>query len=372
MKTAITTLIVLVVLFSAGSAICAESESTDGRPCMGVLIDPAPLPGLLSKHLGLPVGQGLRIQNIQKDSPADKAGLERDDLIIGFQGQDVHDYEQFVEAIRDAGSGAEVSLQIIHLGSRKTVKLKLKPFEGEPDWKHPPEPQAVQSWRPGRFFRLEPGDGGWKELFKDGVPPDFDIDVKKFFNEVRTYHHSNGEDYSVTIQGNPYDEDSTVTVRVGDDKYQTTAEEIDKLPEKYREAAEKALENARKTSTRRKLDGEVDITWRRRPDWRGYFDKLNPRNYGPMPRFDGGEEIFDRIQKQMQEMRRRLEGRGIIYDNNRPQMMQEMRRRLEGLEERHGEILDRFSGSRDKKKSDEKEESPAPAGEDAQKAGGHV
>ena len=350
MKTAITTLIVLVVLFSAGSAICAESESTDGRPCMGVLIDPAPLPGLLSKHLGLPVGQGLRIQNIQKDSPADKAGLERDDLIIGFQGQDVHDYEQFVEAIRDAGSGAEVSLQIIHLGSRKTVKLKLKPFEGEPDWKHPPEPQAVQSWRPGRFFRLDPGDGGWKELFKDGVPPDFDIDVKKFFNEVRTYHHSNGEDYSVTIQGNPYDEDSTVTVRVGDDKYATTVKELDKLPEKYREAAQESLENARESTKWRKFGGRVNVFPRRTiPNLKDYFDKLHPRNYAPAP-FDRGEEMFDKIQKQMQEMRRRLEG----------------------LEERHGEILDRFSGSRDKKKSDEKEESPAPAGEDAQKAEGHV
>ena len=182
MKTAITALTALVVLFSTGTTIHAESESADERPFMGVLLDPASLPGLLSKHLGLPIGQGLRIQNIQKDSPADKAGLERDDLIIRLEGQDVHDYERFVDGIRKAGIGAEVSLQIIHLGVRKTVKLTLKPFEGDPDWKYPHEPQAVQSWRPGRFFRLEPGDGDWKELFKDGIAPDFDIDVKKFFN----------------------------------------------------------------------------------------------------------------------------------------------------------------------------------------------
>ncbi len=59
MKTAITTLIGLAVLLSTGAAVHAESESANGRPFMGVLLDPAPLPGLLSKHLGLPVGEEL-------------------------------------------------------------------------------------------------------------------------------------------------------------------------------------------------------------------------------------------------------------------------------------------------------------------------
>ena len=347
MKTTTTTLIAAVILFSAGTAICAESESTNERPFMGVLLDPAPLGGLLSKHLGLPVGQGLRIQNVQKESPADKAGLERDDLIIGFKGQDVHDYERFVDAIRKAGIGTEVSLQIIHLGVRKTVKLTLKPLKSGSDWKYPQEPEAVQSWRPGRFFRLKPGDEDWTEMFRDGIPTDIDIDMKKFFNEVHSYHHSNGENYSVTIEGNPNDEDSTITVRVGDDKYTTTVKEIDKLPEKYREAAEKALENARKTSKKSKSDGRFNVLpWRTPPDWRGYFDRLHPRNYAPVLPFDRGEEIFDKIQEQMREMRKRLEK----------------------LEERHGEILDRFSRERDEKESDEKEKSPRPTSEDVPKA----
>ena len=313
---------------------------------MGVLIDPAPLPGLLSKHLGLPIGQGLRIQNVQKDSPAAEAGLERDDLIIGFEGQDVHDYERLVAAIRQAGSGAQVSLQIIHLGVRKTVSLTLKSFEGQGDWQYPPEPQAVQSWRPGRFFRLEPGDEDWKEMFKDGIDPDIDIDVRKFFNEVHSYRHSDGEDYTVTITGNPDDEDSTVTVRVGDDKYTTTVKEIDKLPKEYRQAATDALESARKSSNKGRFDDKFEVLpWRNPPSWRNYFDKLHPRNYAPVP-FDRGQEMFDKIQEQMREMRKRLEE----------------------LEQRHGEILDRFSRSRDEKKSDQDEESTDPADEDSPRA----
>ncbi|UCE50511.1 MAG: PDZ domain-containing protein [Phycisphaerales bacterium] len=356
MKTTFTILIAAVILLSTGSAIRAESESTEGRPFMGVLIDPAPLPQLLSKHLGLPFGQGLRIQNVQKGSPADKTGLERDDLIIGFQGDDVHDYQRFVDSIRQAGSGTEVSVQIIHLGVRKTVKLTLRPFEGQGEWKHPREPQAVQSWRPGRFFRLQPGDEDWKEMFKDGFPPDIDIDVKRFFNEVRTYHHSNGEDYTVTIEGNPNDEDSTITVRIGDDEYTTTVKEIDKLPKKCREVAEKSLENARKAPRpgrfrNRRFDIDV-LPWRTPPDWRGYFDRLYPRNY-PFQPFDRGEEMVDKIEKQMRDLRERLE-----------QQEQRYRERFEKLEK----YYDRISPKREEKDSEEPKESIEPTGTDGQKA----
>ncbi len=345
MKTAITTLLGLAVLLSTGAAVQAELESTNERPFMGVMIDTAPLPGLLSKHLGLAADQGLRIQNVQKDSPADKAGLERDDLIVGLQGDEVRGHEQFVAAIREAGSGTEISLQIIHLGVRKTIKLTLKPFDGVSHWKHPREPEAVQSWRPGRFFRLEPGDENWQEMFKDGIPPDIDVDVKKFFNEVRTYHFSNGEDSTVTIEGDPQDEDSTITVRIGDDEHKSTVKGIDKLPRKYREAAEDALEKAREEPGslkrfNRRFNVDV-LPWRTPPDWRNYFDKLHPRNYAPMP-FDRGQDMFDKIQKQMREMRKRLEE----------------------LEERHGEILDRFSGERDDQKSEEKGDSVRPTGRD--------
>ena len=357
MKTAITTLVVLAILFSTGTAVHAESESAGERPFIGVMIDPAPLPGLLGKHLGLAVGQGLRVQNIQKDSPADKAGLERDDLIIGFQGKDVHDYKPFVDAIREAGSGTEVSLQIIHLGVRKTVMLTLTPFEGEPEWKYPREPEAVQSWRPGRFFRLEPGEGDWKEMFKDGIPPDIDVDIKRFFDEVRTYHHSNGEDFSVTIEGNPDDEDSAITVRVGEDKYTAMVKDIDKLPEKYREAAEEALENARKDSgglSRFKRRFDVDIApWKTPPDWRGYFDRLHPRNYPQLPRFDRGEEMLNNIQKQMRDLGRRLEEQEERY-----------RERLEKLEK----YYDRLVPKPEEEDSKDQKESVQPTGADGQKA----
>jgi hypothetical protein len=357
MKTTITMLIAGAILFSTGAAVCAEADPVEGRPFMGVLIDPATLPRLLSLHLGLAVGQGLRIQNVQVDSPADKAGLERDDLIIRFQGEDVHDYERFVEAIRAAGSGAQVSLQVIHLGACKTVKLTLTTSEGEPEWKYPREPQAVQSWRPGRFFRMEPGGEDWEEMFKDGVPPDVDVDVRKFFfDQVRTYHFS--LDCVVTVKGDPYDEDTAITVRIGDDEHTCTVKSVDELPTKFREAAKNAIEKARKSPAKlnrfnRRVNTDV-LPWLTR-EWREYFQNVRPRSLNPMPHIPlpHREEMFDRLQEQMRDLRERLEEHEELY-----------RQSLEKLEK----YYERTSPKHDEKDSTEPKEGVQPASADEQKA----
>jgi hypothetical protein len=356
MKTKVIALIALAGLFSTDTAISAESESTGPRPFMGLLLDPAPLPELLTKHLGLSPGQGIRIRNVQRRGSADEAGLERDDIIIGFEDDEVDDNERFVDAVREAGVGAEVSLQIIHLGKRKTVEIKLRAFDGEFDWKYPREPEAVQSWRPGRFFRLKPGEEDWEEMFKDGVPPDVDVDIRKlFFDQVRIYHFS--LDCVVTVKGDPYDEDTVITVRIGDEEYTSTVKSVDKLPKKFRQAAEDALERARKSPAKlnrfnRRIATDV-LPWLTR-EWREYFDNLGPRSYNPMPNIPlpNRKEMFDKLQKQMQDLRKRLE-----------EQEQRYRKRLEKLEE----YYHRFSPKRDENDSKGPDESAQPEDKDEQR-----
>ena len=315
--------IVMLVLFSAGSGLFAQSDSTDVRPYIGVLLDPAPLPDLLVKHLGLSPDQGIRIQNVHRGGPADKAGLERDDIITRFEGEDVVDNEAFVDEIRKAGVGTEVSLEIIHLGQRKPVTLTLEALKGEFDLKYPPEPEIVQSWRPGKIFRLRPGEENWMEVLKDGIPPELDIHIQRFFDELYTYHHStDGEDYTITIEGNPNDDDSKITVQAGEDEFQTTVGAINKLPEKYREPAEEAVKNARKNvRVRRSIKIRPD-SWRMPDDWKSYLDKIKPYRDFQIPPFEGGP-MFERIQKQMKELQRRLDRlekrRGPRPDSQEPE-----------------------------------------------------
>jgi len=303
MKAKNVTLISFVVLLGITTAICAESESTDARPFMGVLLDKTPLPDLLTKHLALSPDQGIRITNVHRDSPADKAGLERDDIIIGFQGENVNDYEKFVNSVRKAGIDTEVSLEIIHLGKRKTVKLKLKPFKDEFDWKYSPEPQIIQSWRPGKMFRLKPGDKDWIEI---------ELPFPEKSLEVYAYQHSDdGEEYTVTIEGNPKDEDTKITVHAGEEDYETTIDNIEKLPKKYRDAAREALENSRKYSRRmtKTRTRKFSLPSALRPD-RLLSRFKNSKRFPvtpEVPPFAPNEGMFDKIEKQMRKLQERIE-----------------------------------------------------------------
>jgi hypothetical protein len=302
-------LTIALVLFCAGAGLAADTDSNEARPYIGVMLDGVPLPDLLVKHLGLEPDQGIRIANIHRGSPADKAGLERDDIIIGLEGNNVDDRQQFVDDVRKAGIGAEVSLEIIHLGKRKTVTLKLEGLKGDFDMKYPPEPEIVQSWRPGKIFKLKPGDENWMEVFKDNfhidnLPSDFDVNIKKFFKEIYTYKHSDGEEYTITIEGNPNDVESTITVVAGENEYKTTLKEIDKLPEKYQEAAEQAIKDARKATKSRKFYQHFETP---SFDWQSYADRFRHNfKYPDMP-FEPADEMLDSIKRQMKELQQRLD-----------------------------------------------------------------
>jgi hypothetical protein len=212
-----------VLLWLVGSAAFAQ----DQRALMGVELDSAPLPELLTKHLGLDAGQGVRIRNIIVDSPADKAGLERDDLVVAFQGKKVIDVDQVVGSVRGGKVGDEVSLEVVHLGQRKTLQLKLEPVRENPQLKYPPEPEAVTTWRPGKVFKIGPNGQEWLEVPFDKMP-EFNVDVNRFFKEVRTFHHSDdGEEYTITIEGDPKNEDSTVIVEAGGEEHRTTVGKLD-------------------------------------------------------------------------------------------------------------------------------------------------
>ena len=303
MKTEKIALILSVVMLCGSTFLYAKSDSTEERARIGVLLDRTPLPDLLVKHLRLEPGQGVRISNVQQNSPADKAGLERDDIIIGFEDEKIRSLEQLVDAVQQAGVGAEVSLEIIHLGERKTIELQLEAFKDEHGLKYPSEPEIFQSWRPGKMFRLKPGDKDWMEI-------ELPFDGKSL--EVYDYHHSDdGESYSITIEGNPEDEDALITVRIGSDEYKTTIGEIDKLPEKYRQVAQEALENSREYSSQRRktITRKFSIPSMPKPDeFLKYFKEKERFHIPPdLPKFGPDNKMFDKIEEQMRKMQERIE-----------------------------------------------------------------
>lgn len=293
-----------VVLWSCVTVLILGSMAWAGeqRPYLGVNVDPSPLPALLTKHLRLDPGQGIRINNIMEDSPAAKAGLERDDIIATCDGQKVTGQEEFITSVRKAEVGATVSLDVIHLGQRQTMPVKLGVAPQTISWKYPPEPDVVTSWRPGRIFRIGPNGQDMMEIPFNKIP-DGNLDVKKFITESYTYRHStDGEDYTITVEGDPADEDSLLIVRAGDQKYSTTLGKVDALPEKYREAAAQAVEDSR-NSTRMNLRIEV-------PE--AFGSEARRKFFQSLPRPDPGrlseqkDLALEKLQGQMERLQQRM------------------------------------------------------------------
>ncbi len=313
-------------------ALAGSGQVKSERAYLGIKLDPVPLPDLLRKHLGLSPEQGMRIINVYRDSPADKAGLERDDIIIGFQSKDVTNNSALVIAVRKAGVGAEVSLEIIHLGQRKTVAVKLEAFNGEVDLKYPPEPESAVAWRPGKVYKLQPDEGKWIEIPFDELPGKLEFNITmpyggegtpELLNEVYLYHFSEGDEtYTITIKGNPAKDDTEIVVHVGDAEYETEVGAIDKLPEKYRASVDESLEKARKTSRERITEQKDDMD-----------KEMNFPLNRPVQPAGPDDKIFDMIEKQMFEFQKRLEK----------------------LEELQKDFFERFPGKLEEQKSQEPE-----------------
>ncbi len=294
---------VCLALLVLGSVSPAGTQ----QPYMGVRLDSAPLPELLTKHLGLDPGQGIRISNVNVGSPADRAGLERDDIIVAFQDEQVTSLEEFVNAVRGAGLATEVSLEVIHLGQRKTLQFELEPMPKDVEWKYPPEPEVVTSWQPGKFFKIGPEGEEWVEIPLDRMP-EFNLDVKEFFKETYTYHHSvDGEQYTVTIEGNPNDEDAAVIVQAGDAEYRTSVNKIDALPEKYRGPARNAVDDARKAfRTRTRFRHTLRLPKPPSPDIYRYFRAI-PRLDLDIERWsEQKDRAFEKLQDQIEHLQERM------------------------------------------------------------------
>jgi S1-C subfamily serine protease len=94
----------------------------------------------LAKALNLPVEQGVIVQQVVKDGPADKAGLEAGDtsatingeevrlggdIITEANGKPVKSMEELVEAIQDSKPGDTLELKILRGGDEKTANVTL-------------------------------------------------------------------------------------------------------------------------------------------------------------------------------------------------------------------------------------------------------
>ncbi len=91
------------------------------RGWLGVIIQN--LTPALSEHFR--VKKGVLVSDVVDESPAQKAGIMRGDIIVRYQGEEVKNSAQLRDMVTSTSPGEEVNLLIIRDGKEKPVRVKI-------------------------------------------------------------------------------------------------------------------------------------------------------------------------------------------------------------------------------------------------------
>ncbi len=117
-------------------------------------------------QLDLPAGTGLAVGDVVKNSPADKAGLEKYDILTKLDDQILVSGEQFQTLVRLKQPGDAVTLTLLRAAKEKTIKVKLGSHRF-PAVQTPPRDFQFEPWRP-RYGPPPPWDREtWRDDWKE-------------------------------------------------------------------------------------------------------------------------------------------------------------------------------------------------------------
>ncbi len=121
--------------------------------------------GERARALNLKEERGVEIRNVEEDSPAAKAGLKDNDVVLEYNGQRVEGAEQFIRMVGETPIGRKVNLLIWRNGASQTVSATIEarfgregslPFVYDPQVAPiPPMPQIRMPDMPNPFFSFQ-------------------------------------------------------------------------------------------------------------------------------------------------------------------------------------------------------------------------
>ena len=110
------------------------------RGRIGVTI--APVTKEVAESIGLGKAAGALVQSVEKDGPADKAGVEAGDIIVKVDGKTVERSGDLPRLVGGTKPGTKATLQVFRRGNTRDIAVAVAEFE--PD-------------RPARRAQAEPG-----------------------------------------------------------------------------------------------------------------------------------------------------------------------------------------------------------------------
>jgi len=79
----------------------------------------------LAKALDLKSTKGVLVSKVQKDSPAEKAGIQEEDVILAFNNKELDNATELSTWVASSSPEQDISLKILHSGKERNVTVKL-------------------------------------------------------------------------------------------------------------------------------------------------------------------------------------------------------------------------------------------------------
>jgi len=142
----------------------------DGGPFLGIHVEDISKENL--SRYGMREVRGVGVTQVVKDSPAEKAGLKKDDVILRFDGESVTSARKLTRLVGEASADQTVRITISRGGSEQEVSATLAKHDGlqnvfgsamPPDVFRgtTPFPMKID---PG-MIQINPGEGGFAFAF---------------------------------------------------------------------------------------------------------------------------------------------------------------------------------------------------------------
>src|SRR5262249_32351786 len=117
------------------------------RAMLGVML--AELTPEIAEGFGLSGTDGVLIERVFPGSPADRAGIKRNDIVVEFDGQPVTDREKFRLHVADTPTGKRVPSVVLREGKKipLTVSLSERDEKVLAQTAQPPQPAELPQAR---------------------------------------------------------------------------------------------------------------------------------------------------------------------------------------------------------------------------------
>jgi serine protease Do len=92
---------------------------------LGIAVAPPRVARRLRRAVGLPERDGLLVRDVEDESPADRAGIERGDLIVAAAGTDLEGIDGLYSAL-DSVNGGTLRLTLVRGTDERDVEVMFE------------------------------------------------------------------------------------------------------------------------------------------------------------------------------------------------------------------------------------------------------